>query len=124
MSAQEVRLKPDFRERANANDVPVGRLIAVASVMNSSARSKRAMCPASLSLYEARNGVCQSARLRELRMRSCAVPITGTRSAVTYVLLARNKTRPRGFFLPGPVSSRCARPSIAVGHFVVSCGKQ
>ena len=27
MSAQEVRLKPDFRERANANDVPVGRLI-------------------------------------------------------------------------------------------------
>ena len=27
MSAQEVRLKPDFRERAKANDVPVGRLI-------------------------------------------------------------------------------------------------
>ena len=27
MSAQEVRLKPDFRERAKASDVPVGRLI-------------------------------------------------------------------------------------------------
>ena len=27
MSAQEVRLKPDFRERAKANDVAVGRLI-------------------------------------------------------------------------------------------------
>jgi len=27
MSAQEVRLKPDFRERTKANDVPVGRLI-------------------------------------------------------------------------------------------------
>ena len=27
MSAQEVRLQPDFRERAKANDVPVGRLI-------------------------------------------------------------------------------------------------
>ena len=27
MSAREVRLKPDFRERAKANDVPVGRLI-------------------------------------------------------------------------------------------------
>jgi acyl-coenzyme A thioesterase PaaI-like protein len=27
MSAREVRLKPDFRERAKTNDVPVGRLI-------------------------------------------------------------------------------------------------
>ena len=48
-------------------------------------------------------------------MRFCATPITSTRSAVTYVLLARNKTRPRGFFLPGTVSSRCAGPGIAVG---------
>jgi hypothetical protein len=34
-------------------------------------------------------------------MRSCPAPITSTRTAVTYVLLARNKTRPHGFFLPG-----------------------
>jgi hypothetical protein len=34
-------------------------------------------------------------------MRSCAAPITTTGSAVKYVLLTRNKTRPRGFFLPG-----------------------
>src|ERR1700694_2878647 len=27
MSAREVRLKPDFRERAKANDVPIARLI-------------------------------------------------------------------------------------------------
>jgi len=52
-------------------------------------------------IFAPRNGVCQSARLRELRMRSWAAPIANTRSAVTYVLLARNKTRPRGFFLPG-----------------------
>jgi len=45
-------------------------------------------------------------------MRSCPAPITGKGSGVTYVLLARNKTRPREFFLPGPDSSLCARPRV------------
>jgi hypothetical protein len=65
------------------------------------ARSKRAMCPASISLYEARNGVCQSARLKGVEDAVLRGAITSTRSAVTYVLRARNQTQPRGFFLPG-----------------------